>query len=182
MTNAHGDACHKGDAGWLGQRREAAMSETRTNADLDEAYTEFSHWFTDQYMPAFITAVKGASDAASISDYWGSPLWVGNDLGPITLAETDDDVVRAFTAMTSRLHAAGYADSIVLDRRTVVFNKDGAAIDSLWSRRRGDGSEIERVAVHFVVARRANGICVVTFETHATDAETLDGVWAVING
>lgn len=89
---------------------------------------------------------------------------------------------KAFTAMTSRLHAAGYADSIVLDRRTVVFNKDGAAIDSLWSRRRGDGSEIERVAVHFVVARRANGICVVTFETHATDAETLDGVWAVING
>jgi hypothetical protein len=84
--------------------------------------------------------------------------------------------------MTSRLHAAGYADSVVLDRRTVVFNKDGAAIDSLWSRRRGDGSEIERVAVHFVVARRADGIRVVTFETHATDAETLDGVWAIVNG
>lgn len=158
------------------------MSATRTASDLDEAYAEFSDWFTNQYMPAFISGVKGARDPAFISDYWGSPLWVGNDLGPITLAETDEDVVRAFTAMTSRLHAAGYADSVVLDLRTVVFNKDAAAIDSLWSRRRGDGSEIERVAVHFVVARRADGIRVVTFETHATDADTLDEVWAVVRG
>jgi hypothetical protein len=158
------------------------MSEKHANTDLDEAYTEFDGWFTDQYMPAFISAVGGASDPTFISGYWGSPLWVGNDLGPITLAATDEDVVRAFTAMTSRLHAAGYADSVVLDRRTVVFNKDGAAIDSLWSRRRGDGSEIERVAVHFVVARRTDGIRVVTFETHATDAEKLDEVWAVVTG
>ncbi|GAA2468765.1 DUF6841 family protein [Winogradskya humida] len=156
------------------------MPEKLTKSDLSEAYAEFSDWFTEQYMPAFISAVGGATDPAFISGYWGSPLWVGNDLGPITLAETDEDVVRAFVAMTARLHAAGYADSVVLDRRTVVFNKDGAAIDSLWSRRRGDGSEIERVAVHFVVARRADGIRVVTFETHATDAGTLDEVWPVI--
>jgi hypothetical protein len=39
------------------------MSETRTNADLGEAYTEFTDWLTDQYMPAFISAVEGASDA-----------------------------------------------------------------------------------------------------------------------
>lgn len=158
------------------------MSETRVNTELEEAYTEFSSWFSDEYMPAFISAVGGAGDPAFISRYWGSPLWVGNDLGPIGLAPTDEDVVRAFTAMTSRLHADGYADSIVLDRRTVIFNNDGAAIDSLWSRRRGDGSEIERVAVHFVVARRADGIRVVTFETHATAAETLDDVWPVITG
>jgi hypothetical protein len=84
--------------------------------------------------------------------------------------------------MTDRLHADGYADSIVLDRRTVVFNADGAAIDSLWSRRRGDGSEIERVSVHFVVARRADGIRVVAFETHATDSLTLDEVWPIVRG
>ncbi|MFE9251245.1 hypothetical protein [Streptomyces sp. NPDC007088] len=158
------------------------MSETLTSAGLDGAYEEFMHWFSDEYMPAFIEAVGGGSDPAFISGFWGSPLWVGNDLGPVTLAETDEDVVRAFTAMTARLHAAGYADSVVLDRRAVIFNKDGAAIDSLWSRRRADGSEIERTAVHFALARRADGIRVVTFETHATDARSLAEVWPVING
>ena len=158
------------------------MSNTSTKDELGEALAEFSSWFADEYMPAFISAVGGASDPGFISDYWGSPLWVGNDLGPMTLAKADEDVAQAFTAMTSRLHAAGYADSIVMDKRTVVFNKYGAGIDSLWSRRRGDGSEIERVAVHFVVARRTDGIRVVAFETHATKAESLDEVWTVIAG
>ena len=155
------------------------MDQQPARNGLDEAYTEFSDWFSEQYMPAFISGVSGGGDPAFISRYWGSPLWVGNDLGPITLAETEEDVLRAFTAMTKRLHDAGYADSVVLDRRTVVFNTDGAAIDSLWSRRRHDGSEIERVAVHFVVARRADGIRVVAFETHATDAGTLAEAWPV---
>lgn len=158
------------------------MVNARRNPDLEEAHAEFRSWFEDRYMPAFIGGVSTGDDPEFIVDFWGSPLWVGNDLGPATLAETDQDVVRAFAAMTDRLHAAGYADSVVLDRRTVVFNADGAAIDSLWSRRRGDGSEIERVAVHFVVARRADGIRVVAFETHATDADTLDEVWPVVRG
>lgn len=158
------------------------MAQLQADAELELAYAEFDDWFSNQYKPAFIQGVGDGGDPSFISEYWGSPLWVGNDLGPITLAGTDLDVVRAFSAMTARLHAAGYADSVVLDRRTVVFNRDGAAIDSLWSRRRGDGSEIERVAVHFVVARRAEGIRVVAFETHATDAETLDEAWPVRNG
>ena len=157
------------------------MSDTLANQGLDEAFGQFDNWFTHEYMPAFIDAVGGGSDPSFISNYWGSPLWVGNDFGPVTLAETDDDVVRAFTAMTSRLHAAGYADSVVLDRRTVIFNNDGAAVDSLWSRRRADGSEIERTAVHFALARRADGIRIVTFETHATKASSLEEVWPVIN-
>jgi hypothetical protein len=151
-------------------------------SSLDNALAEFSDWFNNDYRPAFIAGVKEASDPTFISKYWGSPLWVGNDLGPITVAETDSDVVRAFTAMTARLHAAGYADSVVLDRRVVVYNEDGAGIDSLWSRSRSDGSEIERVAVHFVVARGPDGIRVVAFQTHATDAERLEEVWPVVNG
>lgn len=157
------------------------MPDTLVSPGLDEAFGEFDNWFTHEYMPAFIEAVGGGSDPAFISNYWGSPLWVGNDLGPVTLAETDEDVVRAFTAMTSRLHAAGYADSVVLDRRTVIFNRDGAAVDSLWSRRRGDGLEIERTAVHFTLARRTDGIRIVAFETHATTAQTLAEVWPIIN-
>jgi hypothetical protein len=158
------------------------MSESSTTPGLTAAFAEFSDWFSNEYKPAFIEAVRGATDPTFISNYWGSPLWVGNDMGPVTLAETDADVVRAFTAMTTRLHTAGYADSIVLDRRIVVYNEDGAAIDSLWSRTRADGSEIERVAVHFVVARRSDGIRVIAFETHASDALTLDEAWPVVRG
>ena len=155
------------------------MLQHHEDTVLHEANAEFTAWFDDEYMPAFIKAVGGASDPAFISSYWGSPLWVGNDLGPVSLAPTDDDVAKTFTAMTSRLHTAGYADSIVLDRRTVVHNRYGATIDALWSRQRADGSEIERVAVHFALAKRADGIRIVTFATHATDAEMLDGVWPV---
>jgi hypothetical protein len=158
------------------------MSTVHEDAVLDEARAEFTSWFDEEYMPAFIKAVGGASDPAFIARYWGSPLWVGNDLGPVSLAPTDADVARTFTAMTSRLHDAGYADSIVLDRRTAVFNRYTATIDALWSRQRGDGSEIERVAVHFALAMRSDGIRIVTFATHATTAATLDGVWPVFSG
>jgi hypothetical protein len=155
------------------------MSHNPEDTALAQARAEFAAWFDDEYMPAFIEAVAGASEPAFIARYWGSPLWVGNDLGPVTLAPTDVDVAKTFTAMTSRLQTAGYADSIVLDRRTVVHNRYGATIDALWSRQREDGSEIERVAVHFALAKRADGIRIVTFATHATDAETLADVWPV---
>ena len=65
------------------------------------------------------------------------------------------DVVGVLNDTHSRMRDAGYAHTEVVDRGVRAYHGDGAAIEVIWSRRRGDGSEIERVAAHFEVVRDA---------------------------
>ena len=51
----------------------------------------------------------------------------------------------------------GYAYTAVPDRKVTVYHDNGAAIEVIWSRRRADGTEIERMAAHFEVARGSAG-------------------------
>jgi hypothetical protein len=158
------------------------MASSSTQFELDETYTEITSWFFEDYLPLYITAVATTNAPSFIADYWGAPLWIGGDDGPVTLAATSADVTAWFKITFDRLQAAGYTHTTVLDRRVVVFNKNGGAIDVIWSRRRADESEIERLAVHFVIARRADGLRTVAIEMTFTDSGTLDGVWPIHRG
>jgi hypothetical protein len=158
------------------------MAPSSTRPELDETYTEITDWFFETYLPRWVTAVETSHDASFIGDYWAAPLWVGDDSGPVTLAPTAEDVTAWFKVTFDRLRTAGYTHTAVLDRRVVVFNKDGGAIDVIWSRRRADDAEIERLAVHFVIARGGDGLRIVTIEATLTDSDTLDEVWPIHRG
>lgn len=158
------------------------MSTDSNQKGLAGADGEFDSWLTAEYEPAFTAAVGGADVSEFIRRFWGTPVWVGNDRGLATLVRTDEEMARTFAVTVSRLKAANHDESVILDKRIVVFNEDGAGVDSLWSRRRRDGSEIERTAVHFTLARRPAGIRIVTFETHGTDATNLQAAWPIIAG
>ncbi|GAA3777687.1 DUF6841 family protein [Streptomyces chiangmaiensis] len=158
------------------------MAPSSTRLELDETYSEITNWFFGCYLPRWVTAVETSDDASFIGEYWAAPLWVADDSGPVALASTAKEVTAWFKVTFDRLKAAGYTHTVVLDRRAVAFNKHGGAIDVIWSRRRADESEIERLAVHFVIARRSDGLRIVAIEATLTDSGTLDEVWPVHRG
>ncbi|SDQ13582.1 hypothetical protein SAMN02800687_0501 [Curtobacterium sp. UNCCL20] len=138
---------------------------TRPTAELTE-------WFFDDYLPAW-TGAALRDDPAFIGAYWASPLWVGDDHGAATLMP-DDNAVRQWAAGTfARLRDSGYARTEVLDRRVVAHTTNGGTVEVLWSRVRHDGTEIERLAVHFTVMRTQAGIRAVAIQALGTDASTL---------
>ncbi|MFD3455119.1 hypothetical protein ACFWVC_23440 [Streptomyces sp. NPDC058691] len=158
------------------------MTQASDRAALDATYAEITGWFFENYLPRWVTAVETSNDASFISDYWAAPLWVGDESGPVSLALTAEDVTAWFQATFDRLQAADYTHTAVLDHRVTVFNQYGGAIDVIWSRCRADDSEIERLAVHFVIARRSDGLRIVAIETAFTDSDTLDQVWPIRRG
>jgi glyoxylase-like metal-dependent hydrolase (beta-lactamase superfamily II) len=139
---------------------------------------EVTHWFFDDYLTAFVGVGSGAIARKPdyILDYWGVPVhWSDTDT---TRWMMDAPAVEAqLAALQTRLGAQNYADTIVPDQKVRVYHDNGAAIEVIWSRRRADGSEIERVAAHFEVARGPQGWRILSVQAAPTSSDSLDTVW-----
>ena len=139
---------------------------------------EVTRWFFDDYLATWVGVGSGASARGSefILDYWGVPLHYCAPDGSEWLL--DGAAVVGLLAHThSRLRAQGYAHTAVPDRKVTIYHRSGAAIDVIWSRCRADDSEIERVAVHFEVARGSAGWRVVGIQDAPTRADSLNAAW-----
>ena len=79
--------------------------------------------------------------------------------------------------MQARLRGDGYAYTAVPDQKVTVYHDNGAAIEVIWSRRRADGTEIERLAAHFEVARGQAGWRVISIQATPTTSDSLNTVW-----
>ena len=139
---------------------------------------EVTSWFFDDYLPTWVGVAAGTIERGPefILDYWGAPLHYSTDQGGQWLP--DASAVAAFLEQTqSRLRAQGYADTDVPDHDVRVYHDDGAAIEVIWSRRRADQTEIERLAAHFELARSPAGWRMVGIQTSATTADKLSEAW-----
>jgi hypothetical protein len=143
---------------------------------------ELTHWFFDDYLATWEGVGSGAIARGPefILDYWGVPLHFCTPDGSQWLLN-GASVVGLLTRSHSRLRAQGYAHTAVPDRQVTVYHTAGAAIDVIWSRCRADGSEIERVAVHFEVARGSAGWRVVGIQEAPTRADSLNTAWGGAN-
>jgi hypothetical protein len=143
----------------------------------DMARGEVKHWFFDDFVPTWPGACSGVivSGPAFILDYWGAPLHVNAPTSQEWLLD-DDALVRWHERTYSRLRAQGYAYTAVLDRRVTLYH-DGAAIEVTWISCRADSSEIERLAVHFEIARESSGWRVVSMQWVPTTADALIAAW-----
>jgi hypothetical protein len=139
---------------------------------------EVTRWFFDDYLSTRVGVGSGAIARGSefILDYWGVPLhhctpdggkWLVDAAGVVGLLERN----------YSRLRAQGHSYTAVPDRNVTVYHDAGAAIDVIWSRCRADDSEIERVAMHFEVARGLAGWRVVGIQEALTRADSLNAAW-----
>lgn len=147
-------------------------------SDLAQTRADVIAWFFDEYLPRWVAAVSGQSGEGPefILDYWGTPMHV-TGLGQSFWCLTDENILTFLEMNHAPLKAAGYSHTAVPDKRVFVYSAVGAAIEVMWSRRRADETEIQRVAVHFEVARDAKGWRVVGMQALATDQPTLADVW-----
>ena len=143
---------------------------------------EVSRWFFDDYLPIWIGVGAGtiAREPEFILDYWGAPLHWADDQGSQWFLDAPA-VVALLQQLQGRLHGDGYAYTSVPDRRVTVYHDNGAAIEVIWSRRRTDGTEIERMAAHFEVARGPAGWRVIGIQATPTTSDSLNAVWPQAN-
>lgn len=144
----------------------------------DPVRDEVTHWFFDDYLPTWVGVGSGAITRGPefILDYWGVPLHISAPTSREWLLD-HDAVVGWLERTYIRLRAQGYAYTAVLDRKVTIYHDAGAAIEVIWSRRRLDHSEIERLAVHFEIARDSAGWRVVGIQTAPTTADALAAAW-----
>jgi len=153
----------------------ALLPEPTRDSSVHDQVTQ---WFFDDYLTTWIGVGAGTIERGPefILDYWSAPLSWSDDQGSRWI-QHPADVVAVLQQMQSRLRNAGYADTAVPDRKVTVYHDNGAAIEVIWSRQRADGTEIERLAVHFEVARGARGWRIVGIQATPTTSTCLDDAW-----
>ena len=139
---------------------------------------EVTRWFFDCYLPLWVGVGSGtiARGPEFILDYWGVPLHHCTPDGSEWLLDAAA-VVGLLERNHVGLRAQGYSYTAVPDSKVSVYHDAGAAIEVIWSRCRGDDSEIERLAVHFEVARGSVGWRVVGIQRAPTTATSLNTAW-----
>ncbi|MGH3560349.1 MAG: DUF6841 family protein [Mycobacterium sp.] len=148
------------------------------SSDLDDVLGEVTSWFFDDYFPRWVSVGNGTSAEGPefILKFWGCPLHVGTP--QINMWVTEPQGVLDLLEMNQKpLRDAGYTHTVIADSRVIVFHSSGAAIDAIWSRRATGDTEIQRVAVHFELARNEAGWRVVGIQTSDTTMSSLDQLW-----
>ncbi|MGX1763101.1 DUF6841 family protein [Nocardia brasiliensis] len=140
---------------------------------------EIDSWFFDEYVPRWNELARDpAGDPAAILRYWTPPLHFSvTDRDPSRAvngwATTEEEVLAVLSAQHRPLRAAGYTDTVVLDRHIFVHTPDAAGIDAIWSRRSAT-AEIERLLAHFEVRKDQDGHWRVTsIVAQATSEQTI---------
>jgi hypothetical protein len=147
----------------------------------DDARTDVSHWFFDDYLPTWVGVGSGAISRGPefILDYWSVPLHVSMPASTEWLLD-EDAVINWLERTQAALRAQKYSHTEVPDRKVKNYHDAGAAIEVIWSRCRSDNSEIERLAVHFEIARGSSGWRVVGIQSVPTTADSLEAAWEAV--
>ncbi|MBV8347113.1 MAG: MBL fold metallo-hydrolase [Mycolicibacterium sp.] len=150
----------------------ALLSEQTSGSSIRD---EVTRWFFDDYLPTWVGVCAGTIERGPdfILDYWAAPLHWADDQGSRWLLDAQA-VVASLRQMHTRLHGEGYAHTAVPDQRVTVYHDNGAAVEVIWSRRRADDSEIERLAAHFEVARGPVGWRIVGIQAAPTTSDSLN--------
>jgi glyoxylase-like metal-dependent hydrolase (beta-lactamase superfamily II) len=146
--------------------------------DYSSVGDEVARWFFDDYLSIWVGVGAGTikREPDFILDYWGAPLHWADDQGSRWFMD-EPAVVALLKQLQARLQSDGYAYTSVPDQRVTVYHDNGAAIEVIWSRRRTDGTEIERLAAHFEVARGPKGWRVIGLQATPTISDSLNNVW-----
>lgn len=110
---------------------------------------DVSRWF-GEYLDAFAACGRGEGTATSLLAYYGVPLLVATDGGFAALT-SEDQVVGVAEQQIEGMRAASYDHSDVLDSDVSVLNATSAIYRGEFSRVRGDGVEISRLKVSYLV-------------------------------
>ncbi len=153
--------------------------------DRAKIHEEVRHWFFDIYLHHWVEVGSGVRKEGPefVLQYWGTPMYATASEPEISMwMRTDQDVVDFLVMQHEILKANGYDHTEVPDQKIFVYNQNGAAIEVIWSRQAADNTEIQRMVVHFEIARIDGVWKVVGVQSRKTDKaidkDTIDGAWA----
>lgn len=155
---------------------------TTPDSPATSVLDEVRAWFFEDYLKRWVTAGAAGSSPTFISEYWGFPLWVGVAGQAPAVLLSAESVIEFLDAMQTRLRASGYTHTVVPDRRVTLFHDRGASIEVIWSRRRADESEIERLSVNFNCVKGENGWRAIAIQGCPVDTLSLNESWPIHHG
>jgi hypothetical protein len=100
------------------------------------------------------------------------PMVVVTPIGTLTLAD-DAAVAERFGPIFDALVERGFASTTADEVTSHVLDADLALVDASFTRRRADGSELERVAALYVCRRVDDGWIVATLIGHPPETRAL---------
>jgi NTF2-like protein (DUF6841) len=137
---------------------------------------EIDHWFFSQYFKDFIAIGAGKLDPDRILAYWGAPIHMS---GPayarwVTSAE---EVVHFLQEMQGVLTQAGYTHTEVVDSKITIYGENASRVETIMSRCRTDGTEMDRAAISFEVRRTEDSWTIISTTATPTKLSKLHDIW-----
>ena len=122
-------------------------------------------WF-EEYVRVFEACGRGASDDISrLMDYYAVPLLLTTEAAAVALM-TEQEVLATVHDQISGMRAAGYHRSETLDSETRSINATTALHTAEFSRRRADGSEIQRLRASYLFIDSRRGRLISALAVH----------------
>lgn len=116
---------------------------------------EVERWF-GEYTAVFAAAGRGEREPADVLAFYDVPLLLSTDAGAVSLPE-EAAVIGMVTQQVEAMLSSGYETSEILQAQTTVVNASTALYAGAFSRRRADGTEINRVEATYLIITRAGG-------------------------
>lgn len=128
---------------------------------------DVTRWF-GEYVAAFAACGRGERDAGSLLGYYALPLLLSTDDAFVALT-SEDQIVAGVQPQLDGMRAAGYDHSDTLHSDVTVLNATSAICRGEFSYVRGDGAEIRRVALSYLVTDSAAGRRISALLVHSPD-------------
>lgn len=117
---------------------------------------DVKRWFAE-YLDTFAACGRGERDATALLEYYDVPIVFTTDAGRFAMT-TEAQVRVVAQQQTDSMRAAQYHHSEVLESQTTILNATSALHRGAFKRVRGDGSEISRLTVTYLVTESPRGL------------------------
>jgi len=112
-------------------------------------------WFAE-YLDAYAACGRGEAPTDSLLDWYGLPFLVATDAGFAALT-TPEQVVAAVQPQIDGMRAGAFAGTAIAADHVTVLNATSAIYRGTFSHRDGDGHEIRRLTVTYLVTAGTDG-------------------------
>jgi hypothetical protein len=136
---------------------------------------DIDRWFT-QYLDVFMQISAGMARANEILGFWSVPLHTSSPTTSRWL-DSGEAVIRVLNALQTTLKDLGYAYTEAIDKRITVYSDNAGRVETIMSRRRSDGAEVDRAAVSFELRRSNDAWIMISTTACPTTASSLHEIW-----
>jgi hypothetical protein len=137
--------------------------------------SEIRGWFQG-YLDAFASTVKDPSESGGMLKFWAVPLILAGD-DEAQVLTSEGDVLAMGQRTAAGFKSEQFSHSELLDSDLIEINGSTALLRGKFSRRRTDGTEIQRVEYTYLIARSVQGLRIFMMAAPRARADGDDRLW-----